>query len=47
MPGALLALARQVLRLNPDRQNPEAFLIAKDEVAAELRRLAGRIRSGR
>lgn len=33
-------LARKVRRLVPDRHDPEAFHVSKDEVAKELARLA-------
>lgn len=36
----LRALARRVIRLLPDRHDPEAFHIEKDEIAHDLRRLA-------
>lgn len=35
----LEALAHRVVRLSPDRHDPERFHLEKDEVAAELRRL--------
>ena len=33
-------LARRVIRLLPDRHDPEAFHVEKDAIAHELRRLA-------
>jgi len=36
----LIALASRVLRLVPDRRDPEAFHIEKSELASALRRLA-------
>ena len=33
-------VANRVRRLSPDRRDPERFHIEKDELAAELRRLA-------
>lgn len=39
----LLDLARLVRRLLPDRRDPEAFHVAKDEAAARLAALARRI----
>jgi hypothetical protein len=38
--AALEALAERVRRLSPDRRDPERFHIEKDELAAELRRMA-------
>jgi hypothetical protein len=42
----LEALARRVVRLSPDRRDPEQFHMEKSELAAELRRLARRWRAG-
>jgi hypothetical protein len=39
-PGTLEELAERVRRLSPDRRDPERFHMEKDELAAELRRLA-------
>jgi hypothetical protein len=46
--GRLLDLAEQVRRLPPpDRRDPERFHIAKDDPAAELRRVATDAERGR
>ncbi len=42
--AALDALAGQVVRLCPDRRDPERFHADKSEIAAELRRLARALR---
>jgi hypothetical protein len=39
-PADLRALAVDVLRLLPDRRDPEQFHVAKSEIAGALRRLA-------
>lgn len=37
-------MANRVRRLSPDRRDPERFHIEKDELAADLRRLAHQFR---
>lgn len=43
-PAALEMLAARVAALGISRTDPEAFFVAKDEVAYELRRLARELR---
>ncbi|WP_370319225.1 hypothetical protein [Oricola sp.] len=38
--AAILDLAARIDRLSPDRRNPEAFHVEKDEIAQALRKIA-------
>jgi len=44
LPDRLRDLAQRADRLRPDHRDPERFFLDRSELAAELRRLAARVR---
>jgi hypothetical protein len=44
---ALSALAERVGRLRPSSHDPESYHVERDEIRAELKRLAGEVRASR
>lgn len=46
-PSELRSLARDILRVSPDRQNPEQFYLAKERIATRLQVLARQLEASR
>ena len=46
-PSELRSLARDVLRVSPDRSNPEAFYLAKERIASRLQVIARQLEASR